>query len=188
MQLSGDTLAPADSHGGSGTWELCEQLGPQETLSILPGSWAAHPQNGTTACPPCGEGLPDGCIRGLKGPQPALLSAWGHPALGAPTCLASQKGQRELDLSPVLQDPLHLPAKPSALPQPSLRMASCSLPRLQQQKERPLPPSGNSHPQSNQAVCREEGGEERGAAAQTGGSTREWTDGRGDGARVSICE
>ena len=120
MQLSGDTLAPADSHGGSGTWELCEQLGPQETLSILPGSWAAHPQNGTTACPPCGEGLPDGCIRGLKGPQPALLSAWGHPALGAPTCLASQKGQRELDLSPVLQDPLHLPAKPSALPQPSL--------------------------------------------------------------------
>lgn len=60
------------------------------------------------------------------GPRPALLSAWGHPALGAPTCLASQKGQRELDLSPGLLapppqgNPLPFPSPPSAwLPAPS---------------------------------------------------------------------
>lgn len=189
MQLSRDTLAPTDSHEGRALGELCEQLGPQETLSILPGSWAAHPQNGTTACPPCGEGLPDGCIRGLKGPQPALLSAWGPSSPGCPHLFGFTEGAEGAGSQPCSAGaPLHLPGKPTALPQPSLRMASCSLPRLQQQKERPLPPSGNSHPQPNQAVCREEGGEERGAAVQTGGSTREWTDGRRDGARVSICE
>lgn len=128
MQLSGDTLAPTDSHRGWALGELCEQLGPQEILSILPGSWAAHPQNGTTACPPCGEGLPDGCIRGLKGPQPALLSAWGPSSPGCPHLFGFTEGAEGAGSQPCSAgtpstspgNPLPFPSPPSAwLPAPS---------------------------------------------------------------------
>lgn len=57
--------------------------------------------------------------------------------------------------------------------------ASCCLPRLSFHNRRNRPSLlVEIQTQPNQAVCREEGGEEGGAAAGTGGSTREWTDGR----------
>lgn len=70
---------------------------------------------------------PPVCSQGSWDHGPLCSQPGGHPALGAPTCLASQKGQRELDLSPGLLgppspqgNPLPFPSPPSAwLPAPS---------------------------------------------------------------------
>ena len=185
--------APADSHGGWAPGDLREQRGPQETLSILPSTkwdhslsslWgrAGRRGRGVQECT-----LSPQYAAKAVGTTARFALSLGPSSPGCPHLFGFTEGTEGAGPQPWSLGTAP-PGKPTAFPQPALRMASCSLPRIQQQKERPLPPSGNSHPQPNQAVCREEGGEEQGAAAGTGGSTREWTDGRGDRARVSICE
>lgn len=158
--------APGELPGGT----RCRSSGPQ----------ASCPQNGSTVCPPCGPGLAGGCIQtgggtelgvcstpGNKqprqlGPPPTLLPSSGlcrQKCLGVFAHLASleelqQVGPWErlrelgLSLSPgsLLQPlPVLLPAPPATPPLPAQALLQC-------QNEQAPSPSGNLHPQPNQAA------------------------------------